>query len=282
MIIFKKAEALKKHLEKITKSAQSIGFVPTMGALHQGHLALIRESRQHCDVTVCSIFVNPVQFNDPKDFEKYPVTTENDILLLEEEGTDILFLPSVNEIYPGGLAGGIHYNIGYLENILEGHYRPGHFQGVCRVLHRLLDIVNPGSMFMGLKDYQQCMVVKRLLEEHNIPAQLKMVDTLRETGGLAMSSRNLRLSPAARQKALAIYHALTYIKHNIAAFTVERLRQQATRIIIEGGFEKIDYVAICHAGTLQPAGDADKNAPLVALVAAFIDGIRLIDNMLVG
>ncbi|HWB25221.1 MAG TPA: pantoate--beta-alanine ligase [Chitinophagaceae bacterium] len=282
MILFKQAEALKKHLLKAGQNAQTIGFVPTMGALHKGHLALIEQCRRQCDITVCSIFVNPVQFNDPKDYEKYPVTIENDILLLERQGTDILFAPPVAEMYPEGLADGIHYNIGYLENILEGYYRPGHFQGVCRVLHKFLNIVQPNIMFMGRKDYQQCMVVKRLLEEYNLDCCLEIVETLRETDGLAMSSRNLRLDAAARQKALAIYKALSYIKENISVKPIPVLKQQAAQIITEAGFEKIDYVEICDTETLKPAEKKEVSQSLVALVAAFINGIRLIDNMIVN
>ena len=130
------------------------------GALHSGHISLIGESKLHCDITICSIFVNPTQFNDPADFEKYPVTIENDIYQLHKTGTDILFLPSVAEIYPNGLDNGPHYELGFLESILEGYYRPGHFQGVCRVMHRLLTICQPDELYMGQKDYQQCMVVK--------------------------------------------------------------------------------------------------------------------------
>lgn len=282
MILFKEATALKKHLETLEKQRQSIGFVPTMGALHQGHLALIQQSRQQCGVTVCSIFVNPTQFNDPKDFEKYPITIENDLLLLEKQGTDIVFLPSVAEMYPEGLQPGTHYDIGYLENILEGHYRPGHFQGVCMVLHKFLNIVNPAVMFMGRKDYQQCMVVKRLIELYNIPTQLSIVDTLREADGLAMSSRNMRLQPGDRQKALAIYRALSYIKDNIHTAPLAQLINEAGDIVLGSGFEKIDYIQVCDAGTLQPVETADGKTPLVALAAAFIGGIRLIDNVLIN
>lgn len=282
MILFKEAEALKKHLAGLRKQAKTIGFVPTLGALHNGHISLVTESKQQCDVTVCSIFVNPTQFNDPKDYEKYPVTVENDILLLEQNGTDILFMPSVAAIYPEGLTGGIHYDIGYLENILEGYYRPGHFQGVCRVLHKFLAIVEPNAMFMGRKDYQQCMVVKKLLELYNLPAELKIADTLREADGLAMSSRNMRLSETDRQKALVIYRALNFIKANIYNTSIPQLKAQAIEMILQAGFEKVDYVEICDAGTLLPAETADSNTPVVALVAAFINGVRLIDNMVVS
>lgn len=281
MILFKEAKDLKKHLEKCKAQGQSVGFVPTMGALHQGHLALVQQSRMECGVTVCSIFVNPTQFNDPGDFEKYPVTIENDLFLLEKQGTDIVFLPSVAEMYPEGLHSTIHYDIGYLENILEGYYRPGHFQGVCRVLHKFLNMVNPHIMFMGRKDYQQCMVVKKLIELYNIPTLLSIVDTLREPDGLAMSSRNMRLQTDDRQKALAIYKALSYIKDNITNSPLPQLLQEAGSIILQAGFEKIDYIQVCNADTLQPVAASDGITPLVALAAAFIGGVRLIDNVLI-
>lgn len=282
MILFKEAKSLKNHLEKCKSQGQSVGFVPTMGALHQGHLALVQHSKQQCGATVCSIFVNPTQFNDPKDFEKYPVTIENDLLLLEEQGTDIVFLPSVPEMYPEGLQPATHYNIGYLENILEGYYRPGHFQGVCRVLDKFLQVVNPDVMFMGRKDYQQCMVVKRLIELNNIPTRLSIVDTLREADGLAMSSRNMRLQPGDRQNALAIYRALNYIKQHIHITPLHQLTAEASNIVLQGGFDKIDYIQVCNADTLQPVETADGTTPLVALAAAFIGGVRLIDNVLVS
>ncbi len=282
MILFKEVPAFKKYLIGLKKKAQTVGFVPTMGALHNGHISLITECKQCCDVTVCSIFVNPTQFNDPKDYEKYPVTIENDILLLEQSGADILFIPSVASIYPEGLTAGIHYDIGYLENILEGYYRPGHFQGVCRVLHKFLEIVEPGVMFLGRKDYQQCMVVKKLLDLYNIPTQLKIADTLREAGGLAMSSRNMRLSEAEREKALVIYQAINFIKANIYNTAIPQLKQKAIEMILQAGFEKVDYVEICDADTLVSVERAEPNTPLVALVAAFIGGVRLIDNMAVS
>ena len=194
MIIYKESAALNIKLQKIKSEDQKIGFVPTMGALHAGHISLINDSREMGNTTVCSIFVNPTQFNDQKDFEKYPVDIEKDIYLLEKAGTEILFLPSVKEMYPEGLTTLYQYDLGFLETILEGFYRPGHFQGVCRIVHKLLNIVQPHHLFMGQKDYQQCMVIKRLITDYSINTQLNIVATERENSGLAMSSRNLRLS----------------------------------------------------------------------------------------
>ncbi|MDQ6812969.1 MAG: pantoate--beta-alanine ligase, partial [Bacteroidota bacterium] len=172
MIVFKEAQSLAKHLRQLRQNGHSIGFAPTMGALHQGHISLIQQSKDTCDITVSSIFINPTQFNDPKDFEKYPVTIGNDILLLEKAACDILFLPSVSEIYPKGTAAGKAYDLGEVEFILEGKFRPGHFQGVCQVVHRLLDIVQPAKLFMGQKDYQQCLVVQRLVQLLHLPVEI--------------------------------------------------------------------------------------------------------------
>ena len=199
------------------KQGKKYGFVPTMGALHAGHISLINDSKKASDLTVCSIFVNPTQFNDPKDFEKYPITIEKDIAMLEAAGCDILFLPEVAEMYPGGTSTSIHYELGYLETILEGHYRPGHFQGVCMIVHRLLDIVKPDNLYIGQKDYQQSMVIKKLIELTGMKelVDLNISPTLREAGGLAMSSRNMRLTEQERVKATAIYKTLHLIKEQL-------------------------------------------------------------------
>jgi len=281
MIIFKKGLPLQNRLKQLKNINKKIGFVPTMGALHNGHLALIEQSKSLDTTTVCSIFVNPTQFNDKKDFEKYPVTIENDIYLLEKASTDILFIPAVDEIYPDGLATNFSYDLGYLETMLEGFYRPGHFQGVCRVMHKLLNIVQPDDLFMGQKDYQQCMVIKRLIELYKIPTQLHLVPTRREESGLAMSSRNVRLSDEAKQKASAIFKALGFIKNNISSLSIAQLKEKATAIILDAGFEKIDYIEICDADSLMPLNKFQQTK-MVALAAAFIEGVRLIDNMLLN
>jgi len=281
MIIFKKGLPLQNRLKQLKNINKKIGFVPTMGALHNGHLALIEQSKSPDTTTVCSIFVNPTQFNDKKDFEKYPVTIENDIYLLEKANTDILFIPAGDEIYPDGLATNFSYDLGYLETMLEGFYRPGHFQGVCRVMHKLLNIVQPDDLFMGQKDYQQCMVIKRLIELYKIPTQLHLVPTRREESGLAMSSRNVRLSDEAKQKASAIFKALSFIKNNISSLSIAQLKEKATAIILDAGFEKIDYIEICDADSLMPLNKFQQTK-MVALAAAFIEGVRLIDNMLLN
>ena len=270
---------MQKWLYQAKNEQKKTGFVPTMGALHEGHISLIEQSRHETDITACSIFVNPTQFNDPGDFEKYPVALEKDIYLLEKHHTDILFLPSVHEIYPSGSHSSIHYNLGYLENILEGFYRPGHFQGVCQVVDRLLAIMKPHTMWLGQKDYQQYMVIKKMAEDYHPDVTIKTGNTLREANGLAMSSRNMRLTRDAREKAGAIYRALLFIKKNIHVVEIPELKMRASDMIMHSGFAKIDYIEICNSSTLHPVTHVDNDTTLIALAAAFIEGVRLIDNM---
>lgn len=279
MILYKHKADIERKIDSVKKEGKTIGFVPTMGALHEGHLSLIEASRKATDVTVCSIFVNPTQFNDPKDFEKYPVTIEADIAKLHDCGADILFLPSVKEIYPDGVKTLKHYELGELETLWEGKYRPGHFQGVCNVVHRLFSLVKPHQALFGQKDYQQCMVIQKLVDLEQLPIEIVIHSTVREDSGLAMSSRNMRLSPDSREKATAIYKSLVFIKENIHKNSPSELCEQATQMLLSAGFEAIDYVSICEADTLHPLQEInDKKA--VALVAAFLNGVRLIDNML--
>jgi pantoate--beta-alanine ligase len=283
MIIFKKPAELGRFLEKEKSKHKKIGFVPTMGALHEGHLSLIRTSKSKNDLTVCSIFINPTQFNDPEDFKKYPVTIEKDIQLLEAAGCDLLFLPSVESVYPNGTGKLTHYDLGRLENLLEGKYRPGHFQGVCNVVHQLLDIVMPHQLFLGQKDYQQCMVIHRLLEltGHQKKTELIICPTLREKNGLAMSSRNMRLTADEREKAACIAASLNFIKSNIKPGNQQLLLAEATDFL-EKEKLKTDYVAIADASTIQPVTDWDGKQKLVALIAAFMGPVRLIDNMILN
>lgn len=283
MILYKKEADLRNYLDIQEKKDKKIGFVPTMGALHPGHAALITASKRDNPITVCSIFVNPSQFNDPKDFKKYPVTIENDILMLESSGCDILFLPSVAEIYPNGTMGHTHYDLGYLETILEGKYRPGHFQGVCMVMQRLLDIVKPDNLYLGQKDYQQCMIITKLIDLIGMKDSIRVIicPTLREPDGLAMSSRNLRLNKAEREKAPAIYQALNFIKNNLQKGSLLQLVANTRTKLHEQGF-KTDYIEIVNAANLQSVNDWDGKQKLVALAAAFLNEVRLIDNMVLN
>jgi pantoate--beta-alanine ligase len=281
MILFKKAMDINSYLQQWWHSGKSIGFVPTMGALHQGHISLIDSSKQACSITVCSIFVNPTQFNDAKDFENYPSTIETDIDALEKAGCDVLFLPSVSEMYPTGTQIVQTYQLGYLETVLEGKYRPGHFQGVCLVMHHLLTIIPSSQLFLGQKDYQQCMVIKRLIELEKINTTVNICPTLRESGGLAMSSRNMRLSDEERKHALTIFETLSYLKNNIKQGELAELKQTAINNLTNAGF-KVDYVEIADAVNLEIIEQWDGHKRLVAVAAAFLGDVRLIDNLLLN
>ena len=276
MILYKQAKSLTTYLADQIETGTVIGFVPTMGALHQGHLSLLAKAKQDCGLVVCSIFVNPTQFNNPDDFQKYPVTIEKDIELLAANGCDVLFLPAVGEIYPEGYVAK-HYDLGSLETVLEGVYRPGHFQGVCQVVDRLLQIVDPARIYMGQKDYQQCQVIQRLLTltgRSNLT--LVIAPTVREQDGLAMSSRNLRLNNAQRTKATALFKELSRAKKELASTPLDQIKSNAIEHLSDKGF-RVDYFEIADAHSLSPA--TGPSGQTIALVAAYLDDVRLIDNL---
>jgi pantoate--beta-alanine ligase len=277
MTIFKTAIELTAFLEEKKNAGIQIGFVPTMGALHEGHLSLIDQSKEQNSLTVCSIFVNPTQFNNKEDFNHYPSSIERDIEQLIKVGCGVLFLPAVKEIYPENYQPK-HYELGKLEDILEGHYRPGHFQGVCQVVDILLSIVKPDNIYIGQKDYQQCMVITRLVNLLGKKDQIHIhiAPTVRESDGLAMSSRNRRLSDSQRAKALTIYKELTAIKASLATKPLEQIKKLSMKHLEEAGFS-VDYVEIANADTLEPATGTVEH--LVALIAASLDNVRLIDNL---
>ena len=282
MIIFKKPPTLKAFLEKKRVKKNEIGFVPTMGALHAGHISLVEAAKKENQIVVCSIFVNPTQFNDPEDFKKYPITLEKDILMFEGAGCDVLFIPSVEDIYPNGTNNLAHYNLGFLETVLEGKFRPGHFQGVCLVMERLLGIVLPDNLYLGQKDYQQCMVIKKLIELIGLKDKIKVkvCPTLREKDGLAMSSRNTRLSDADRIKATTISKALYHIKEKLRTGDTKKIKDEAKLLLQQNGF-LIDYVEIANADTLELIENWNGKEKVVALAAAFLNNVRLIDNMVI-
>jgi pantoate--beta-alanine ligase len=276
MLIFHTVQQLQKYLGQQKQKGLTTGFVPTMGALHHGHISLIEQSKKATDLTICSIFVNPTQFNDPKDFEKYPVTISADVELLLKGGVEVLFFPSVKEIYPNGINEQSHYDLAFLETVLEGKYRPGHFQGVCQVMHRLLDIVKADHLFMGQKDYQQCMVINHLINTRHIPTKLHIAPTLREIDGLAMSSRNMRLTKEDRQTAVAISQTLNQMKTQLQQGSLQKIKEEATAFLTSKGF-RVDYTEIAHANTLTLLDNWNGTDPVVALIAAYIGEVRLID-----
>ena len=281
MIIFKKKIDISNYIVNYKKTSGKIGFIPTMGALHKGHISLIEASKKTDTLTICSIFVNPTQFNNTADFEKYPVTIEKDIDMLEKAGCNVLFLPSVEEIYPADSSTTLPYELGFIETVLDGKYRPGHFQGVCNVVQRLLDIVQPNTIYLGQKDYQQCMIIKKLTELIQSPTQIIICPTLRESDGLAMSSRNMRLTSVERIKAVKISEVLLFIKQEIKPGNLQDLKQRCINYLTNEGYN-VDYVEIADATNLTLLQNWDGKTKLVALVAAFLNEVRLIDNRIVN
>lgn len=278
MIITKSRQELESILTSAKASGKKIGFVPTMGALHNGHLSLVKAASEQTDITVVSIFVNPTQFNDPSDFEKYPKTIETDIAQLLTVSCNVLFLPEVGEMYPNGTQNLESYDLGFVETVLDGAARPGHFQGVAQVVSRLLDAVQPHLLFLGQKDYQQCMVIDKLIELKNIETKLVIVPTMREPDGLAMSSRNKRLSDAQRALSNLLYQCLVSIEAQQEIKTFNIVQKECIALLEHKGF-KPDYVALADAQTLEMLNEYDSNRPMVALIAAFIGDVRLIDNL---
>lgn len=280
MIILHTVEDLQRWRRNERNSGLKTGFVPTMGALHEGHLHLVRTALAGTDSVVCSIFVNPTQFNDISDFEKYPVSTENDIALLEKAGTTLLFLPSVLEIYPPG-GHQQNYPLGSLENTGEGEFRPGHFQGVCQVMDRLLSIVDPDDLYMGQKDFQQCLVVQALIGFRQFPLTFHVVPTVREADGLAMSSRNRRLTPAERLQAPALAATLSWLKNGLRPGPVAALQAEGLDRLRQAGFRP-EYLIVSRAADGQPLENWDGREQVAVLTAAFLGEVRLIDNMLIN
>jgi len=281
MILFKKGNDLRKWLDTQRTPGKTIGFVPTMGALHDGHLSLVRRSREQAAITVCSIFINPTQFNDAGDLAKYPVTIEKDIDMLEEAGCDVLFLPSIAEMYPEGIeaAKKNRYDLGSIEHILEGKFRPGHYQGVSMVVDRLLEIVDPLNVYLGQKDYQQCLVIRRLVGITGKKTGVIIVPTLREKNGLAMSSRNARLSESEKETASVIFRALSQLRSAI-------LKDGETSKPIQTAMEELqsaglrpEYVEVAHAGDLSHIDKWSGQQDAVILAAAWMNDVRLIDNL---
>ena len=277
MYIFKTVESLQNYILKIKKKGLRIGFVPTMGALHNGHLSLIEKAKNSADITVCSIFVNPTQFNDANDLIKYPVTTEKDINLLNTAKTDVLFLPTASEIYPENIDTSVNLDFGTLDKLMEGKHRPGHFAGVAQVVKRLLDIVQPNMLFMGQKDYQQFCICRNMIQQFNLPVDIVMCSIVREKDGLAMSSRNLRLNNEQRKIANKIHEVLSKISDDFDKNRLFELKSNAINSLNKIPEFRLDYLEIADGETLLPATKLSKN--IIVCVAVYLGDIRLIDNM---
>jgi pantoate--beta-alanine ligase len=279
MIIYKDEKSIKNQLKLIDLSSE-IGFVPTMGAIHKGHISLIEKAKTENSLVVSSLFVNPTQFNDKNDFLNYPNTIENDIFLLEKAGCDILFLPSVKVMYPEGLTNLETINYGYLDTVLEGKYRPGHFQGVGTIVYKLLSLITPQKLYLGKKDYQQCLIIKEMIRLKNLKVSTILCETIREDNGLAISSRNVRLSEQSWQKASTIYQMMQYCKASLKLGKIEPQLDFPIQQLQQIGF-KIDYFEVVNINSLETIINWDGKEPIMIIVAVFLDGVRLIDNLLI-
>ena len=280
MFIFKRASHLRDWIADNKASGRTTGFIPTMGALHAGHLSLVNRSKKETDSTIVSIFVNPKQFNDQEDLRKYPRPIEHDLRMLYESGVDVLFLPEVEEIYPSGDTNKIDFDPGPTANTMEGKFRPGHFEGMAEVVYRLLMITTPDQLFMGQKDFQQFAIIRKLIDWYQMPVDLVMCPTIRESNGLAMSSRNVRLSETAREKAGIIFNVLTSGKmlfeqkntiHNVQEIAMDALRRV--------GFDP-EYFEVVDGYTLEKVQSMDDADQIVACCAVKVEGVRLIDNLI--
>lgn len=278
IVVIESADEMQEFVKRIHSEKKTVGFVPTMGALHKGHVKLVRESKKMTDFTIVSIFVNPTQFNNSVDLEKYPRQLLKDLEVLFPPKADVVFAPTVAEMYPNGFDFDNQWNLGGLDEPMEGKFRPGHFKGVAQVVKRLLDIVQPDYLFMGLKDFQQVAVVSHLIQSNNIPTQLVKVPTQRSKTGLALSSRNARLSPEGLQKASTIYKVLSGIKRNIDKKPLGVLIKKALDKLNANGFET-EYLEVVDGHTLQSIASLDQTDYTVVCIATWLDGVRLIDNM---
>ncbi|MCS7005710.1 MAG: pantoate--beta-alanine ligase [Cytophagales bacterium] len=279
MLIFHRVQDLIKALQNLRD--HSIGFVPTMGALHEGHLSLIRASKQENDCTVCSIYVNPTQFNNSEDLIKYPRNIEKDCQLLQSENCDILFAPTDAEMYPQGFhAELIKIHFGTIETILEGAYRPGHFQGVGLIISKLFNIIHPTRAYFGLKDLQQCFIIKKLVSDLSYRIELRFCPTVREKDGLAMSSRNALLSDEARQLAPQIYQTLLQVQKALEqGYSTQGAIHFGKHFLLQQKEFQLEYLEIVNFETFEFLESVQKNTKIAICLAAWLKNVRLIDNL---
>ena len=269
-----------KELEKFRSSFgkhEQLGLVPTMGALHKGHIALVEKAQQQTNQVMVTIFVNPLQFNDSKDFDKYPKQVEQDLTLLEKAGCNIVFIPDAKELYKEQPL--LSFQFGYLEHLMEGHHRPGHFNGVAIVVSKLLNLIKPHQAFFGEKDLQQLRVIQCLVRDLSMPVQIVPCSTVREPDGLAMSSRNMRLSPNQRQRALLLHRSLLKAKEFLGKLPHSEIEQLIQK---EFSSEQLEYFSIVQKQSLETCSDSLQDKEVALCIAAFIDEIRLIDNIIVS
>ena len=279
MLIFDRQVALIEHLKHISDSKTTIGFVPTMGALHEGHLSLVENSLNENSITIVSIFVNPTQFNNPEDLEKYPRTLDSDIQKLKSVSDSILiYAPNVDDIYEGKIVSN-HFNFDGLENQMEGKFRPGHFDGVGTIVKRLFEIVKPTNAYFGEKDFQQLQIIKKLVEKENLPINIVGCPIFREKNGLAMSSRNERLLPIERESATIIYKTLLEVKSKFNSESISDIKSWVEHVFEKQINFKLDYFEIADEASLLPCEEKIDIKKYRAFIAVYVNNIRLIDTI---
>lgn len=278
MLILNTIKETQEYLKSQTQAGKTIGFVPTMGALHAGHISLIERAKQENDLAACSIFVNPTQFNNPEDLKKYPRTLEKDCEMLLKVGCDVVFAPSPEEMYPS--LPQLRMDFGTLETVMEGKFRPGHFNGVGIVVSKLFNIIKPNKAYFGQKDLQQVAVIRRMVQDLSFDLELISCPTLREADGLAMSSRNTRLSPEARVLAPQIYKVLTLAKEKLqAGANVSEMQVAVNEHFAKFPEYTLEYFEATNFDTLQPIEAKIVDGKNALCIAAFLGGVRLIDNI---
>lgn len=278
MKIFYKKTALKKYLSEVKNDKKSIGFIPTMGALHKGHLSLIKKSLEKNDISVVSIFVNPTQFDNKEDLKKYPKTLKEDIKLLESVHCDVLYAPSAEDVYDGNIKSE-KFDFDGLEHQMEGKFRDGHFNGVGTVVKTLFEIVEPNKAYFGKKDFQQLQIIKKLVKKHNIPLKIKGCDIFREEDGLAMSSRNTRLIKEHREEAPFIYKVLKKAKKKFKSNSPQEVIKWVEQKFQKNELLKLEYFTIADEETLITPEKKEKGKKYRGFIAVYAGEIRLIDNI---
>lgn len=281
MTIFDQAESLQEEIQFVKNEGVKIGFVPTMGALHDGHLSLLRKAKKECKYSVASIFINPTQFNNSDDLANYPRTLEQDLELLQDIDTDLVFVPSEQEIYPDAASRSEvpPVDLGRLDQVMEGAHRPGHFRGVMQIVKRLFEIVQPDVAYFGEKDFQQLAVIRKMVQDLRLSVKIVGCPTFRESDGLAMSSRNVRLTRFERVDAPIIARELFRIRDNWRNLTVADAKAEAIRRMEDETRIKVEYLEIADESTLEPVTDWNASPRLRVFVAAHIGDVRLIDNV---
>jgi len=270
---------LQSEIKKLKSKGKKIGFAPTMGALHQGHMSLMKASNDENDTTVCSVFVNPTQFNEKTDLDKYPRTLVADEKLLKKNGVDIVFAPTTEEVYPKDLMTELNLDFKGLDKEMEGEFRPGHFEGVAQVVKRLLDIVTPDALYMGQKDFQQFTLVHFMMQHFDLACQLRVIPIVRQDDGLAMSSRNVRLTPENKANAAEISKVLKYVKRNKYKKPSQELQDYAMARLAKKPNFRPEYFTIADARTLRSIKYVKDSDYVVACTAVWAGEVRLIDNM---